>query len=63
MEKQIYEILKAVQNGEQSIGDAQSQLLLLFSVGGSFPLSFVEWMTGHDSDSIMQLFNDFNKWK
>lgn len=32
MEKEIYDLLKAVQNGEQSIGDAQSQLLLLFSV-------------------------------
>lgn len=32
MEQQIYDLLKAVQNGEQSIGDAQSQLLLLFSV-------------------------------
>jgi hypothetical protein len=32
MEEQIYDLLKAVQNGEQSIGDAQSQLLLLFSV-------------------------------
>lgn len=35
MEKQIYDLLTAVQNGEQSIGEAQSQLLLLFSVSGS----------------------------
>lgn len=34
MEKQIYDLLTAVQNGEQSIGEAQSQLLLLFSVSG-----------------------------
>ena len=32
MEKQIYDLLTAVQNGEQSIGEAQEQLLLLFSV-------------------------------
>ena len=32
MEKQIYDLLTTVQNGEQSIGEAQSQLLLLFSV-------------------------------
>jgi len=32
MEKEIFEILTRVQNGEQSVGDAQSQLLLLFSV-------------------------------
>ena len=32
MEEQIYDLLKAVQNGEQSIGYAQSQILLLFSV-------------------------------
>lgn len=32
MEEQIYDLLKAVQNGEQSIGDVQSQILLLFSV-------------------------------
>lgn len=32
MEKQIYDLLKAVQNGEQSIDEAQGQLLLLFSV-------------------------------
>jgi len=36
MEKQIYDLLTAVQNGEQSIGEAQSQLLLLFSVSGSY---------------------------
>ena len=32
MEKQIYDLLTAVQNGEQSIGEAQEQLLLLFGV-------------------------------
>lgn len=31
MEEQIYDLLRAVQNGEQSIDYAQSQLLLLFS--------------------------------
>lgn len=35
MEKQIYDLLTAVQNGEQSIGEVQNQLLLLFSVSGS----------------------------
>ena len=35
MEKQIYDLLTAVQNGEQSIGEAQEQLLLLFSVNSS----------------------------
>ena len=35
MEKQIYDLLAAVQNGEQSIAEAQIQLLLLFSVSGS----------------------------
>ena len=34
MEKEMFEILKRVQNGEQSIGEAQSQLLLLFNVSG-----------------------------
>jgi hypothetical protein len=34
MEKEMFEILKKVQNGEQSIGEAQSQLLLLFNVSG-----------------------------
>ena len=32
MEEQLYDLLKSVQNGEQSIGDAQIQLLLLFIV-------------------------------
>ena len=35
MEKQIYDLLTAVQNGEQSIGEVQEQLLLLFSVSKS----------------------------
>lgn len=34
MEKEMFEILTRVQNGEQSIGEAQSQLLLLFNVSG-----------------------------
>ena len=32
MKEEIYSILKQVQNGELSIGDAQSQLLRLFNV-------------------------------
>ena len=32
MKEEIYNILKQVQNGELSIGDAQSQLLRLFDV-------------------------------
>ena len=35
MNEEIYNILKQVQNGELSIGDAQSQLLRLFDVSGS----------------------------
>ena len=35
MKEEIYNILKQVQNGELSIGDAQSQLLRLFDVSGS----------------------------
>ena len=42
MEKQIYNLLAAVQNGEQSIGEAQSQLLRLFSVSGSLLVSELE---------------------
>ena len=34
MEKEIFEILTKVQNGEQSIGEAKNQLLLLFNVSG-----------------------------
>jgi hypothetical protein len=34
MEKEMFEILTKVQNGEQSIVEAQSQLLLLFNVSG-----------------------------
>ena len=42
MEKQIYDLLTAVQNGEQSIGEAQEQLLLLFSVSRRYSLSYLD---------------------
>lgn len=55
MEKQIYDLLTAVQNGEQSIGDAQSQLLLLFSVSGSsYPDDF--WKQEYD-EAVKEIGN------
>jgi len=49
MKKQVYNILEAVQNGEQSVGDAQSQLLHLFNVIGELPpvedaVDFARWV-------------------
>ena len=51
MEKQIYDLLTAVQNGEQSIGEAQSQLLLLFSVSGSY----VVFENSQEQEGLVQL--------
>ena len=53
MEKQIYDLLTAVQNGEQSIGEAQSQLLLLFS-GSSSPDDF--WKQEYD-EAVKEIGN------
>lgn len=52
MEKQIYDLLTAVQNGEQSIGEAQEQLLLLFSV--SSPDDF--WKQEYD-EAVKEIGN------
>jgi hypothetical protein len=55
MEKQIYDLLQAVQNGEQSIGEAQSQLLLLFSVVGASAeqlKAFLDWLEDNSENSV-----------
>lgn len=44
MKEEIYNILKQVQEGQLSIGDAQSQLLLLFDVSGSCSADELEEM-------------------
>lgn len=44
MKEEIYNILKQVQNGELSIGDAQSQLLRLFDVNGNCSADELEEM-------------------
>lgn len=51
MEQEIFEILTRVQNREQSIGDAQSRLLLLFGVSGSCQHDFV-WLKPDEDDSL-----------
>ena len=55
MEKQIYDLLTAVQNGEQSIGEAQSQLLLLFSVSGSSSSDYF-WKQEYD-EAVKEIGN------
>lgn len=55
MKKQIYDLLTAVQNGEQSIGEAQEQLLLLFSVSySSSPDDF--WKQEYD-EAVKEIGN------
>ena len=36
MKNEIYQILTKVQNGEQSVGEAQAELLFIFSVSGCY---------------------------
>ena len=63
MKEEIYNILKQVQNGELSIGDAQSQLLRLFDVSNQRELLFAflkanENQTIPDYDSNKHLMID-----
>ena len=69
MKKQLYEILRKVQNGEQTLEDAQHQLLHLFNVSVSLPpvldaVTFARWVRNNTTaDGSPKLYlNNYEKY-
>lgn len=41
--------------------EAKEQLLLLFDVSGSLHIDFAVYLTGHDEETIRQMYNDWRQ--
>ena len=60
MEK-IDQILDSIYDRVIEPVEAKEQLLLLFDVSGSLHIDFAVYLTGHDEETIRQMYNDWRQ--
>ena len=60
MEK-IDQILESLYDRVIEPVEAKEQLLLLFDVSGSLHIDFAVYLTGHDEETIRQMYNDWRQ--